>query len=313
MASQQKVLGNHFRGKMLVRDRTLLSPEYSLDYHGLCRRMQRAKQGLGFRRAQSKLCLIGETRTFAEILDGEVEKVVLFYIQEQGSIAGKVWDLRSYQLSSLQDHAIPMQKIDEMFLRYRSVGGDVLNLLGFLDENVKNLRKIIRRHDSCYDVKLGTIYFDSSIGKNSKNAQLLPLYHQDGISAIMSTIRKGFEDLYEAKNALQGGGEDLFLSQDSVLTGRTKPIPKISFGNRLASANNLYSLINPSASASTHASNARPHKSTGNLFSMLRTLSDPPALAQPVLERSLSDLERRGGEGYDRAAADYRGGAHGEQ
>ena len=70
---------------------------FNLDYENLNNKLNVVKSRVikttGMRRASSALSLI-DTRTFAEVLDQEVEKVVLFYIQEQGSIAKKVWQLR---------------------------------------------------------------------------------------------------------------------------------------------------------------------------------------------------------------------------
>lgn len=266
--------------------------ENSLDCAGLCRRINSARRSCGLRRAQSKLCLKGETRTFAEILDGEVEKVVLFYIKQQGSIAEKTWELRSLQVTCLQDFNISSQKIEDLCQRYRQLGNEVLDLLGFLDSNVKSLRRIIQNHDACFDLKLAAVYFDSKFGRNSRNAQLLPLYHQDGIRAIMTTIRRGFEELHEAKNALQGNREGLYLSSSNAAMGKSKVIPRISFGNRLASVGNLGSLLSTTTELTPHASTPKyKHKSTGSLFNLMHKDSPSADSSQQALERSISDLE----------------------
>lgn len=174
-----------------------------------------------------------------------------------------------------------------MLERFRDLGEQILDLLEYLEDNVSRLRTIIQKHDACFDQKLGSVYFDTHLGKASKSAHLLPLYHQDGIRAILNTVRRGFEEIYEARNTLQGGNETLFLS-NSVLSSGRKDVPRISFGNRLASANNLQSLVSASTSIRPLASNPR-HKSTNSLYNMMRTMSDPPQL-QPI-ERSVSDLE----------------------
>ena len=49
-----------------------------------------------------------------------------------------------------------------------------------------------------FDLKMGRIYFDARL-QGGKRSPLLQLYHQEGIRAIISTLRKGFEDLHEAK------------------------------------------------------------------------------------------------------------------
>lgn len=270
----------------MMSDRKLAQLRFNLDYNGLNRRLVAVKKTCGLKRAQSNQSLLGETRTFAEILDQEVEKVVLFYIGEQGSIAKRTWDLRAVQLACLQDYTISEQKVEELMEKFRQLGCEVLDILEYLDENVDRLRKIIQKHDALFDQKMGSIYFETRLGKNSKNAQLLPLYHQDGIRAIISSIRRAFEDLYDAKNALIGENDALYQSMPSAIGLRSRSIPRISFGKRLASVGNLQSLIHAHPSAS-----APKHKSTSNLFNMMRTLSDPPQYLPETIERSVSDLE----------------------
>lgn len=264
--------------------------QFKLDYDGLSRRIHRAKQASGMKRAQSKLSLLGETRTFAEVLDEEVEKMVLNYIKEQGSIAGMTWELRSTQLAKLLNPATPLSVIEDLLVRYRALGSDVLHLLECLDANVLALRKIIQLHDSCFDQNLAAMYFGTSKGKFLKNTQLFPFHHQDGIRAIMSTIKRGFEDLHDAKNALEGGGMRA-VCNSAGFDGGTRQIPRISFGNRLASMSNLNAMFEQPqliASAPVRA------KSMSNVFSGLR--SGPQMVAQEevsvtVLEPILQQIE----------------------
>ena len=54
------------------------------------------------RRAVSVQSLSGESRTFAELPDLEVERVVLHYLRIQGLLAGSVWLLRSKHHSCIE-------------------------------------------------------------------------------------------------------------------------------------------------------------------------------------------------------------------
>ena len=176
---------------------------FNLNYDELHRRLTTVKKEFGMRKAISSRSLTGETRTFAEILDEEVEKIVLFYLRMQGELAKKLWAMREVQLSSISG-AMTMEFIDCMFKRYRDLGQDVLALLDYLDINVLALRKILRRHDKQFDLRMTYIYFDSRLSSTDGNAnsQLVQLYHQEGLRAIIGTIRRGFEDLHDAKLAL---------------------------------------------------------------------------------------------------------------
>jgi hypothetical protein len=54
---------------------------FYLDFDGLNRRLQQVKREFGMRKAISTQSLTGETRTLAEILDKEIEKIVLFFFR----------------------------------------------------------------------------------------------------------------------------------------------------------------------------------------------------------------------------------------
>ena len=150
--------------------------------------------------------MAGETRTFAEILDSDVEKMVLFYLRTQGDLANRLWQLREYQTANMQNSfRLTMDAIDTMCQKYRDLGQDVLDLLEYLDSNVIALRRIIKKHDRTFDLQMGKVYFGSRMGPNS---QLVQLYHQEGLYAIIGTIRRGFEDLYDMKHQLQSDRSD---------------------------------------------------------------------------------------------------------
>lgn len=288
---------------------------FNLDYDNLNSKLNVVKSRVikttGMRRASSALSLI-DTRTFAEVLDQEVEKVVLFYIQEQGSIAKKVWQLRERQLLHLQRSDVAMNVIDNLFDSFRELGEEILSLLDYLDDNVIKLRKIISKHDTLFDQKMSSYYFsDNKLGKSSRNQQLLPLYHQEGIQAIMSTIRRGFEDLYEAKDALSNplGSLPGFSSSSSSFLqySSNKPLPRVSFGARQLSYGNLQDSLSDkfmgSGKMSGLAGSGKQHptsagyKSTGNLQLLLsrsKSASRDSSLSQQTRPRpalSVSDME----------------------
>jgi len=278
---------------------------FNLDYANLNSKLNVVKsrviQTTGMRRASSALSLI-DTRTFAEVLDQEVEKVVLFYIQEQGSIAKKVWQLRERQLLHLQQSDVSMGIIDDLFDRFRELGAEILALLDYLDDNVIKLRKIISKHDTLFDQKMSSYYFDNKLGKSSRNQQLLPLYHQEGIQAIMTTIRRGFEDLYEAKDALSNPLDSFGYSPLKGSQNSTKTLPRVSFGARQLSYGNLQDSLSERVSATGIGSGKlqsnSSYRSTGNLQLLLsrtksasrdNSLSHAASRSRPTL--SMSDME----------------------
>ena len=128
---------------------------FYLDFDKLQMRLGRVKKEFGLRKAVSTRSLTGETRTLAEILDKEVEKIVLFFLQIQGKLAERSWLLREKQSKLLVgDSIVSEESIDSLCQSYRDLGYEVLELLEYLDFNVTGLRRIIKRHDKVFDLKI---------------------------------------------------------------------------------------------------------------------------------------------------------------
>lgn len=270
--------------------------EFNLNYDDLNNKLRIVKKENKFRRASSSRCLTGECRTFAECLDQEVEKVVLFYLRVQGLFAEKAWTLRVSQVSTLQGRHISElseRGIDKLCAEYRLLAGEVLSLLGYLDYNVIKLREIIKRHDTLFDEKIGHVYFSSRLGTGAKNSTLSQLYHQEGLRSIISSLRRGFEELYEAKFALEEG-TDSFASSSKV--------PRITFRNKMKSFSNLEALTSrftgTSASSVGGAARFQANKSNDSLHLLAQRQSDQstgakygPMSALTNRARSVSELE----------------------
>ena len=99
---------------------------FALDFEGLSQRLVLVKKEFGMKRAISSRSIAGETRTFAEILDKEVEKIVLFYITQQGRIAGNLWQHRETNFTRLKSMEMTIADIDKACEIYRCLG-QVLN------------------------------------------------------------------------------------------------------------------------------------------------------------------------------------------
>jgi hypothetical protein len=263
---------------------------HNIKYEELSRRLNVVKKEFGLRRAVSSRSLTGETRTFAEILDQEVEKIVLFYLSVQGDIAKRAWDVRSYQLENTFHLSLSVDNIGKLAFQYRELARDILDLLNFLDRNTINLKKLIKRHDQLFDQKLGSMYFNTRMGSGgSKNYQLIQLYQQEGVQAIIGTIRRGFEELYDAKAALTG----VEMTNENVTSrGRSQTggssVPRISYKNKLASFSNLASLASledgRGATASDHL--LEDSKGRSKSASHLSQLIDSSAVAATAADHN---------------------------
>jgi predicted MFS family arabinose efflux permease len=151
---------------------------------------------------------------------------------------------------------------------------EVLDLLQYLNVNVVALRKILKQHDKHFRLHMSSLYFEARIGSSStkQSSQLLQLYHQEGLRAIIETLYRGFEGLYALKTALHerqlasvGLEASEFRSAESllqanketanVLLGRTqdlaKSVPQKTFLSRVRSFNLLSSLLSSSTTESS--------------------------------------------------------------
>ena len=199
---------------------------YYLEFDKLVSRLNATRLDFGLRKAVSTRSLTGETRTLAEILDKEVEKIVLFFLRIQGDLARQLWSIREKQVILLNgDRVATMEQLESMNQQFRDLGYQLLDLLSFLEYNVTGLRRLLKKHDKQFELKLGKIYFNARLGGSStgagtgsgsndnthansssskhKHSPLLQLYHQEGLLAIIGTLRNGFSDVYEAQAALK--------------------------------------------------------------------------------------------------------------
>ena len=247
-----------------ARKRIDWTPFY-LEFDALQRRLGRVKKDFGLRKAISTRSLRGETRTLAEILDKEVEKIVLFFLKIQGELADRAWQLRERQVKLLNgDSIVTVDQIDVLCQNYRDLGYEVLELLEYLDFNVTGLRRVIKRHDKLFDLKMGRIYFDSRLaGGDSKNSQLLQLYHQEGLRAIIGAVRKGFYELHDAKEDLS----NIKIVQQNL---RRANVPHLAGGN----FNQGYA--SPDRTSSTSAKSVSP----GGRYGGVREEVFAPALTR---------------------------------
>lgn len=288
---------------------------YDIKYEELNQRLNHVKKEFGLRRAVSTHTLTGETRTFAEILDLQVETIVLYYLEIQGLLSRQLRILRSEQVEKLQACNVSMPIIDDFCHKYRIIGLEILDLLHYLEKNSLSLRKILHRHDALFDQKMGSMYFDTRFNGSSKNSQLRQLYHQEGVKALVASIRRGFEELYDARNVLIQPQQLLYATdgRDSPLLGRSfdgsiigpsgkqthKLIPKVSFRKRLASFSSLHHLFQQTqASEGTANDNySNNNNTTSNNLSSLSNngSSETTPLNQDSMKRnvvSTNDLDQ---------------------
>ncbi|KDO26892.1 hypothetical protein SPRG_07606 [Saprolegnia parasitica CBS 223.65] len=150
-------------------------------------------------KSQAKIAEFGEAETRKELqqefekkLDAEIEKIVLFFLTKQGEFAQRLATYRQAQ-QSLQ-YASEAQTIASLADGYRKIGEELVHLLHYVELNATGLRKILKKHDKNNKAhKITDNYISTRVDANVSHLQ--QLYHDEGISAIIATIRVALKDL----------------------------------------------------------------------------------------------------------------------
>jgi len=151
---------------------------------------------------------------FRYALDREIEKAVLFVLQEQGTIALELDTLairrakyadKTYSLVTNVDQGNKMLKniIDEstnelqqIYEGYVTSARLVLRFVAFVDLNVTAVRKILKKHDKVIKYKLSHTYL------SNRNSHLEQLFNDGGLSSLVATLRRAFAELYDIECSL---------------------------------------------------------------------------------------------------------------
>lgn len=90
------------------------------------------------------------------VSESQIEKIVLFLLEQQGLLATRLCNLREQNHSLLQQP--DGSRISELQEAYRAVGRDLLRLLFFIEMNAIGLRKILKKFDKRFGYKFTDYY-----------------------------------------------------------------------------------------------------------------------------------------------------------
>ncbi|CAI5508491.1 unnamed protein product, partial [Closterium sp. Naga37s-1] len=161
-------------------------------------------------------------RRFSEDLDSQMEKVVLFFLEQQGVLAGKLQRLRERREGSNtrgdeSSLAIVMSSdFSDMMEQYRDVGRELLQLLQFVELNATGLRKILKKFDRRVGVRLGHTYIASRTLHPYSHLQ--QIFKQVGLGAMVGTIIRNLDELHRR--------ERCFASPPNLLSPRGAGTPR---------------------------------------------------------------------------------------
>jgi hypothetical protein len=140
---------------------------------------------------------------FELLLNDQIEKVVLFFLDKQGELARRLRDLRNN---------VNQQNPKTLAKEYQLVGEELVQLVNFVELNVTGLRKILKKHDKkFYRYPITHRYLSNYV--QGEDSHLQQMYHYGGMSALAETLKRGLQDLQRAK--MLGGLPDLEYSNVS--------------------------------------------------------------------------------------------------
>ncbi|KAI3453647.1 hypothetical protein Pfo_010310 [Paulownia fortunei] len=132
-------------------------------------------------------------KDFSRMLDNQIEKVVLFMLEQQGLLASRIAQLNKQQ-DSLQEQP-DISKISELREAYRAIGQELLKLLFFVEMNAIGLRKILKKFDKRFGYKFTDYYVKTRA--NHPYSQLQQVFKHVGLGAVVGAISRNLADLQD--------------------------------------------------------------------------------------------------------------------
>ncbi|GMP96134.1 hypothetical protein CsSME_00044911 [Camellia sinensis var. sinensis] len=136
-------------------------------------------------------------KDFSRMLDNQIEKIVLFLLQQQGLLASRIVKLGEQQDSLQQQPDI--SKISELREAYRAVGRDLLKLLIFVEMNAIGLRKILKKFDKRFGYRFTDYYVKTRA--NHPYSQLQQVFKHVGLGAVVGAVSRNLADLQDRQGS----------------------------------------------------------------------------------------------------------------
>uniref|UniRef100_A0A5B6ZHC1 SPX domain-containing protein n=1 Tax=Davidia involucrata TaxID=16924 RepID=A0A5B6ZHC1_DAVIN len=136
-------------------------------------------------------------KDFSRMLDNQIEKIVLFLLEQQGLMASRIAKLGEEQDSLQQEPDI--SKISNLRESYRAVGQDLLKLLFFVEMNAIGLRKILKKFDKRFGYRFTNYYVKTRA--NHPYSQLQQVFKHVGLGAVVGAISRNLGDLQDRQGS----------------------------------------------------------------------------------------------------------------
>ncbi|CAI9101669.1 OLC1v1039047C2 [Oldenlandia corymbosa var. corymbosa] len=174
-------------GKKLKETQIQEWQRYYINYKMMKKKVNRYAQQLEDSDDNGKQIL----KDFSRILDQQIEKFVLFLLEQEGQLASRLSALGIQKDDFLQRS--DYLELSALLEAYRAVGRDLLRLLFFVEMNAIGLRKILKKFDKRFGYSFTNHYVKTRA--SHPYSQLRQVLKHVGISAVVGTISRNLTDL----------------------------------------------------------------------------------------------------------------------
>ncbi|XP_042506549.1 SPX domain-containing membrane protein At4g22990-like isoform X2 [Macadamia integrifolia] len=151
---------------------------------------------------------------FSRMLDNQIEKIVLFILEQQGQLASRIAKLNEQHEALLQQPET--SQIAQLREAFREAGQDLLRLLFFVEMNAIGLRKILKKFDKRFGFRFTDYYVTTRA--NHPYSQLQQVFKQVGIGAVVGALSRNLSDLQDCHvSYLSIYDQPALPSQDPVI------------------------------------------------------------------------------------------------
>ncbi|XP_059287740.1 SPX domain-containing membrane protein At4g22990-like isoform X2 [Lycium ferocissimum] len=179
-------------------------------------------------------------KDFSRMLDKEIEKVVLFLLEQQGVFASRISQLNEQQ--ELLQEQPDISKVTELREAYRNVGRDLLKLLFFVEINAIGLRKILKKFDKRFGYKFTDYYVKTRA--NHPYSQLQQVFNNVGLGAVVGAISRNLADLQDREGSyLSIYDQPALPLQEPVVDSMEAAIDRLSYSTNFLNYSVQRSLI----------------------------------------------------------------------
>ncbi|AQK80156.1 SPX domain-containing membrane protein OsI_21475 [Zea mays] len=180
-------------GKKLMADQIPEWKGYYINYKLMKKKVKQYGQQLQQGEKDRRRVL----KDFSKMLDDQIEKIVLFLLEQQGMLASRIEELGK-QRAILQDQP-DISGIAELREAYREVGIDLIKLLKFVDLNATGIRKILKKFDKRFGYRFTDYYVTSR--SNHPYSQLQQVFKHVGVGAVVGALSRNLAELQERQGS----------------------------------------------------------------------------------------------------------------